>query len=46
MPPAAFRHGDKISVVQGIIFYTGTIMASGFSMFSDETRAAMARYLQ
>jgi uncharacterized delta-60 repeat protein len=41
-----FRHGDKASVVQGIIFYTETIVASGFSLFSDEMHAAMARYLQ
>ena len=42
----AFSHGDKASVVQGLIFYTGTIVASGFSAFSDEMHAAMARYLQ
>ncbi len=42
----AFRHGDKATVIQGIIFYTGTIVASGFSLFSDEMHAAMARYLQ
>jgi hypothetical protein len=44
----ALRHGDRASVVQGIIFYTGTgtIVASGFSLFSDEMDAAMARYLQ
>ena len=42
----AFRHGDKATVVQGLIFYTGTIVASGFSAFSDEMHAAMARYLQ
>ena len=42
----ALRHGDKASVVRGIIFFTDTIVASGFSSFSDEMHAAMARYPQ
>ncbi len=42
----AFKPGEKGTVVQGLIFYTGTIVATGFSLFSEETHAAMARYLQ
>jgi uncharacterized delta-60 repeat protein len=42
----AFKPGEKGTVVQGLIFFTGTIVATGFSLFSDEMHAAMARYLQ
>ncbi len=41
-----FSHGSEGSNVQGLTFYTGTIVATGFSAFSEEIHAAMARYLQ
>jgi uncharacterized delta-60 repeat protein len=41
-----FSHGSEGSVVQGLTFYPGTIVATGFSTFSEEIHAAMARYLQ
>ena len=42
----AFTHGGEISAVNGITFFTGTIVAAGSSMSSDEEHAAIARYLQ
>jgi uncharacterized delta-60 repeat protein len=39
-------HRNEASSVQGLTFYSGTIVATGFSVFSDDTHAAMARYLQ
>jgi uncharacterized delta-60 repeat protein len=42
----AFHHGDETSAIEGLIFYSGRIIASGFSTFSGETHAAMAAYLQ
>jgi uncharacterized delta-60 repeat protein len=41
-----FGHGKEVSMTQGLTFYTGTIVATGFSVFSEERHAAMARYLQ
>jgi len=40
----ASSNGD--SVVRRITFYTGTIVAAGFSVFAEEMDATMARYLQ
>jgi uncharacterized delta-60 repeat protein len=41
-----FSGRDEYSVVQGLTFYSGTIVATGFSAFSEEMHATMARYLQ
>ena len=32
----AFSHGAEASIASGIMFYTGTIVAAGFTAFSEE----------
>jgi uncharacterized delta-60 repeat protein len=41
-----FSPGAELSIARGIMFYTGTIVAAGFTEFSEDTNAGMARYLQ
>lgn len=41
-----FTQGTEISAINGIAFFTGTILAAGSSSFFEEEHASMARYLQ